>query len=331
MSRTAAILPFFFIILFGAGCGTDHFQSALHPDSAAASKIARLWWVMLIVYGLVFLITMGLCGYAFARPAAPRGTPEPQPPGGFLAFVVGGGIIFPLIVFIAMLFYALVVSVQIRTPETAFTVQVTGHKWWWDVRYPEHDITIANEIYIPAGEPIRLELQSADVVHSFWVPNLHGKMDALPDYPTSFWLQADNPGVYRGQCAEFCGKQHALMGFKVIVVPPDEFEQWVEARQSPPPEPEEGKVVDGHNVFFETGCHACHAIRGTDAVSEAGPDLTALANRRTLGAATLPNTRENLADWILEPERIKPGNLMPPTELTEDQLEALLAYLETLK
>jgi cytochrome c oxidase subunit 2 len=203
--------------------------------------------------------------------------------------------------------------------------------WWWEVRYPEQDIVTANEIHIPAGEPVRLELASADVIHSFWVPRLNGKRDLIPGMENVFWIQADEPGVYRGQCGEYCGAQHANMAFHVIALPRDEFNAWLAARTKLPPQPATAAAQRGAQIFRTAGCVQCHAIRGTQASGNAGPDLTHLGSRGTIGAAMLPNTRGNLAAWIADPQAIKPGIKMPRTFLAADDLQALVTYLEGLK
>lgn len=308
-----------------AGCPAEHPQSALHPASQEAGRIARLWWVMLGVYGAVTLATFALLAAALLRR---RGA---EAPGGGVRFVVVAGIVVPTVILVGMLFYSLRVSTALHLPEAAFTVRVTGFQWWWDVRYPDHDIVTANELYVPVGEVVRLELRAADVVHSFWVPNLHGKMDLLPEHPNQFWLRAEVPGVYRGQCAEFCGLQHALMAFDVVALPKDEFERWVAERQRPHPEPADDELRLGQEVFFSAGCNACHAVGGTDAVALVGPDLTHIGTRRTLGAGTVANTRGDLAGWISQPQVLKPGNLMPPSYLEPRELHALVRWLETLR
>jgi cytochrome c oxidase subunit 2 len=210
-------------------------------------------------------------------------------------------------------------------------VEVIGHQFWWEVRYPQHNVLTANEIHIPAGVPVRVHLGSQDVIHSFWVPELHGKLDMIPGQTNSFWLQADNPGEYKGICAEFCGTQHAKMLFLVVAQPPDEFAAWLEQQQQPAAVPAEPLAQQGLQVFLAAGCVECHAVRGTDATGNLGPDLTHIASRRTLGAGILPNNPGNLGGWIADPQHIKPGNLMPDSPLTGEELQALLAYMATLR
>jgi cytochrome c oxidase subunit II len=313
------------LLLLFSGCGGNDFQSALHPASEEARAISWLWWLMVVVYGAVFVVTLGLAAMAVLRRKSIDETPR-EAPGGPVRFVVISGIVVPSLILLAMLVYSLRTSSAMRALETEFVIEITGMRWWWDVRYPDHGIVTANEIRIPVGVPVRLDLTSGDVIHSFWVPNLHGKMDMMPDHVTRFWLQADRVGVFRGACAEFCGDQHALMGLDVIVMPRDEFDAWAAARGAPPVE---AGMDRGHQVFIDGGCAACHAIGGTEAVANVGPDLTHLAERLHLAAAFLPNTPENLARWIVEPQVLKPGNLMPPSHLDPDDLKALVEYLLT--
>jgi cytochrome c oxidase subunit II len=315
-------------ILLLASCGGNDFQSALHPASEEARAISWLWWLMLAVYGGVFVITMGLTAMALISKGRNGETERPVAPGGAVRFVVIAGIVVPSIILLVMLVLALRTSSAMRAPETVMMIEVTGHKWWWDVRYPNEEVVTANEIRIPVGMAVGLSLGSGDVIHSFWVPNLHGKMDMFPDHKNRFWLRADKVGSYRGICAEFCGDQHAWMGLDVVVMPQDEFWEWLAVRrQSRAPDP---GLARGRQVFASVGCAACHAIRDTDAIGNLGPDLTHLASRRTLGASTILNNREMLRKWILAPQSLKPGNLMPASHMEPEELELLLDYLQVL-
>jgi cytochrome c oxidase subunit II len=210
--------------------------------------------------------------------------------------------------------------------EPSVTIEVVAHDWWWEVRYPESGAITANEIHIPTGEPVLVVLRTADVIHSFWVPRLQVKADMIEGRSNELWLEADEPGRYRGQCAEFCGLQHANMVFWVEADPPSEFEDWLadqEADAAPP-------AGAGLEVFLGSTCVGCHAIRGTEADATVGPDLTHLASRETIAAGIRPNTRAELARWITDPQGVKPGAVMPPTELSADDFDALLDYLESL-
>jgi cytochrome c oxidase subunit 2 len=214
-------------------------------------------------------------------------------------------------------------------------IDVIGHQWWWEVRYEatqaDQTVVTANEIHIPVGQPVVIKTSSRDVIHSFWAPNIQGKRDLIPGYENALWLQADRPGVFRGQCAEFCGHQHAHMAFFVVAEPLDKFQSWLKQQVSTPPPPGDPDAIEGQQVFLSHPCVMCHTIRGSDAGAKAGPDLTHIASRMTIGAGTLTNTKGNLAAWILDSQSIKPGNMMPPNLLKADDLNALLTYLETLK
>jgi cytochrome c oxidase subunit 2 len=215
--------------------------------------------------------------------------------------------------------------------EDALTIEVIGHQWWWEVRYPEQQLVTANEIHIPVGQPVTLKLTSADVIHSFWVPELHGKRDLIPGRVNDFWLQADEAGDYWGLCAEFCGTQHAKMLFVLVAEPPEMFEQWVAAQQTAAAEPTDTLTQQGFDIFMEAECGTCHQIRGTPASGDFGPDLTHFASRLTLGAGAARNTRGTLAGWVVDPHGIKPGNLMPSSDVSGKDLQPLLAYLESLE
>jgi cytochrome c oxidase subunit 2 len=328
MTMRRAVISIAFASLV-TGCRDDNFQSVLHPASEEARAIAWLWWTMLFVYGSVFLITIGLTGVAIFRKRAKPESPSIEPPGGAARFVVVAGIVVPSVILLAMLVLALHTGSALRSPATTMTIRVTAHQWWWDVRYGDDEVITANEIVIPVGVAVGLELGSGDVIHSFWVPNLHGKMDMVPDHRNRFWIRADKVGTYRGICAEFCGDQHAWMGLDVIVLEAQEFDDWLaQRRQTRPPNPIETR---GLEIFTGAGCAACHAIRATEAIGSIGPNLTHVASRRMLGASTIPNSRASLRRWITEPQALKPGNLMPTSHLEADELELLLDYLMTLQ
>jgi cytochrome c oxidase subunit 2 len=218
---------------------------------------------------------------------------------------------------------------------SAVTVAVTGHQWWWEIQYedalPSRRVLTANELHIPTNRPVVLKVTSRDVIHSFWAPNLQGKRDLIPGYTTALWLQADRPGVFRAQCAEFCGLQHAHMALDVIAQQDREFDAWLDAMRQPGRESADSTTRRGRDVFMRARCAGCHTIRGTEAAGQIAPDLTHIASRSTLGAGTLPNTPDNLAAWIRDPQRVKPGNQMPPHPLADDELQALVAYLDTLR
>jgi len=213
------------------------------------------------------------------------------------------------------------------------SIRLTGHDWWWEIRYedrlPERVFETANEIHVPVGQPVRMGLAAADVIHSFWVPSLAGKMDLIPGRDNSTTIIAERPGIYRGQCAEYCGDQHAHMNILVVADPPQDFAAWREAELKPAADVTANDP--GRQIFLSKGCQLCHAIRGTPAVSRVGPELTHLGSQRTLAADTLPLTHSNLVAWIAEPQKIKPGCNMPAIGLSGAEREAVAAYLERLK
>jgi cytochrome c oxidase subunit 2 len=214
-------------------------------------------------------------------------------------------------------------------------ITVIGHQWWWEVQYPnsEADRTVitANEIHIPVGVPVEITTASRDVIHSFWVPNLTGKHDLIPGYNTAFWLRADRAGDYRGQCAEFCGLQHAHMSFWITAEPQADFDRWARAQRQPSVQPSNQELVRGQQVFLNNACVLCHNIGGTPAAGQAGPDLTHFGSRLTIAAGTLANNRGNLAGWITDPQTVKPGNHMATVPLPAEDLQPLVSYLESLR
>jgi cytochrome c oxidase subunit II len=247
--------------------------------------------------------------------------------------IVWAGILVPAVILL-IVFAATARTLRVlATPERAeeLTIHVIGHQWWWEVIYPQQGFETANELHIPVGRPVQIVLSTQDVIHSFWVPELHGKLDMIPGRTNAYWLQADEPGEYWGECAEFCGIQHAKMAFVVVAEPEAEFTAWLAQQQQPATAPTAALEQEGEQIFLGSTCVQCHAIKGTQATGELGPDLTHLASRRTLGAGALPNNPGSLSGWIANPQHIKPGNLMPASNLTGSELQALLAYLATLE
>lgn len=303
--------------------------SALDPRGEGSAVISRLWWLLLWIATAVFLVVLGFLLVAVMRGRRKDVNASKEVRWGE-PFIVVSGVVVPAIILI----FVFVVSLRdmaslSRSGEGArLTVDVISHDWWWEARYPNGAST-ANEIHIPAGEPVRLRLTSPDVIHSFWVPQLQAKRDHEPGRVNYMWLEADEPGRYRGQCAEFCGVGHAKMAFYVVADPPATFRAWL-ANEARPARAPTARAAQGRRIFLTTTCAGCHAIKGTPADARVGPDLTHLAQRETLMAGSIANTRANLAQVITDPLSIKP-TLMPPTELTTNQLEALLDYLEQLR
>jgi cytochrome c oxidase subunit 2 len=217
----------------------------------------------------------------------------------------------------------------------AVTLEVTAHQWWWTVKYldggPSEQVETANEIHVPVGRPVVVKLLSDDVIHSLWLPNLAGKRDLIPGRTALVQFRADKPGQYRGQCAEFCGFQHALMGLLVVAEPPAQFDAWLQAQRQSATPPTDAQALRGQSVFQSVSCAMCHTVQGTLAQGKRAPDLTHLASRQTLAAGTLPNTPQHLASWIADPQKHKPGTSMPATPLSADDLQAIVTYLGTLK
>lgn len=311
--------------------------SVLEPQGAAIS-IADLWWLLAGLGGAIFVLVMLYLAFALwrgrARRLASPNDPLPVASRASIRPVILGGIVLPLLVLPVVTLAALrtlrVISAFVA-PDL-LTIEVIGQQWWWEVRYPAHGFETANEIHIPVGQPVAIELRSDNVIHSFCVPELHGKLDLIPGRTNRFVIQADEAGEYRGLCAEFCGVQHANMMFLVIAQPADEFAAWLAQQQQPAPPPTTEIAQAGHAIFMAQTCLNCHAINGTAATGDLGPDLTHLASRRTLGAAMISNNLGNLGGWVANPQHIKPGNLMPATDgLTGAELQALLAYLQTLE
>jgi cytochrome c oxidase subunit II len=320
-----------------AGC--DGSPSALDPQGPAARHLAELTWILLgflgvATVGVLAVLALALLRRRGADPAAERQLRTER------LLIVGGGIVLPVaiaaVLMVLNVSYVRAVDGWTGRPITAglangAEVEIVGHRFWWEIRYPGEGFVTANELHIPVGRPVTISMTSIDVIHSFWVPQLHGKIDLTPGHTTYLTLEADRAGEYRGQCAEFCGVQHALMGFLVIAEEDEEHEAWRARQAEQAQEPETEQAAQGLQVFLEQGCGACHAIAGTDADGRLGPDLTHFGSRRTIGAATVPNTRGHLGGWIVDAQSIKPGNLMPPMRVGSDELLALLDFLEGLE
>ena len=316
----------------------DWLQSALRPAGPEADSVYALWEFMLWTATAVFVLVIGALLYGTFRRRRPGyETLADGAPGERRALhavtAAAGLTVVALFVFLVFDFSTGRALTAPRQP--AVRIEVTGHQWWWDVNYyhsvANRRVHTANEIHIPVGRPVLIRLNSQDVIHSFWAPDLNGKRDLIPGKESSLWIQADAPGVYRGQCAEFCGYQHAKMAFLVVAESPAQFARWYASQADTAKTPTDSLTARGQEVFLASPCVMCHAIQGTPAGATAGPDLTHLASRRYIGAGALPNTRGNLAGWVLDAQGIKPGAHMPPNSLSPADLQALLAYLGTLK
>jgi|SRR5581483_2432923 len=316
------------LLLLLAGCGGNG-QDTLSPHSTQAGQIANLFWVMMAVAWGGLLLVVALLFAAWKRR---------QTRGGdrFGTWMVGGaGIAMPIGVVAALFFFSDVFLIRdTQAPaasETRLTVTVIGHQWFWEARYPGTRAVVADEIHIPTRTPVNLQVRTVDVIHSFWVPELNRKIDVIPGRTNRILLETDRPGTYRGQCAEFCGLQHAHMAFLLIAQPPAQFRAWLARQAKPARRPTTAAQRDGRRVFLEGPCASCHTLRGTPADGVVGPDLTHLASRSTLAGLVLPNRKGYLAGWIVDSQHIKPGNQMPDVQLSGPQLTDLLAYLESLR
>jgi cytochrome c oxidase subunit 2 len=314
-------------------------QSALLARGPAAARIAGLWWLLLGVATVVYLAVLAVLAGVVVRRRRnqeERATTVAVTENPRNRWLLGGSAVLSALV-LAAAFTVMLRTHHALDPEARadLTVRVVGHRWWWEFRYqgqrPSDEIVTANELHIPTGRRVRLELTSVDVIHSWWVPNLQGKVDLVPGKTSITWLQADEPGVSRGQCAEYCGLQHARMSLLVVAEPPAEFGRWLALQRQPAAEPADDVSRRGRTIFQSSGCGYCHAVRGTPTLGLLAPDLTHLASRRTIAAATLANVRGNLAGWVADPQGLKPGNMMPRVPLGSADLLAVVAYLETLR
>jgi cytochrome c oxidase subunit 2 len=315
--------------LLGA-CSTGS-PSTLNAHGPDANRIAWLWWFMFAVSALVIVLVTVLLVVGILPRRNRRYRPRETPAWAWRTVLLGG-VVFPVLVLTALWVLTLRdIRAISATRRSALTVAVVGHDWWWEIRYPQQEIVTANEIHIPTGQPVKILLTTNDVLHSFWVPQLAGKTDLIAGKTNVMWVQADRAGVYRGQCAEFCGLQHAHMAFFVIAQAPADFRSWLFQESVAPATPSEPNLAQGRQVFTGTTCAECHTIKGTTAAGIDGPDLTHFGSRMTIGAGTVPNTRGNLDGWIVDSQSIKPGNLMPPIPVSPQDLQALIDYLESLQ
>lgn len=332
----------------------------LDHHGSEAQTIAGVWWTMFALAAGVYLVVGGLVVAAILRRPPRRegldGGDGPDPDDAEVGAGTGaeeadelvpedlrterldsrwiwiGGVVVPVLILAVIAVLTVTSTRDLRAPEEGeLVVEVRGERWWWDVRYPESGVRTANEIHLPVGRPIDLVLISDNVIHSFWVPQLAGKVDLVPGQPNHLRFEIDDPGAYRGVCAEYCGIGHARMDVVVVGEEPQEFGRWQARRQQPAPGPSDELQAQGQRVFMSAPCAGCHRIYGTDADAEIGPDLSDFGSRDWIGAITVENTPQNLANWIVDSHTIKPGSLMPPQPVDGDQIEALVAYLGELR
>jgi cytochrome c oxidase subunit II len=311
------------LVLALAGCGGN--QNTLDPAGHPERSISNLFWVMfgvaIVGFGLiVFLLFLGWVRRA--QPNLPGGRGE----AAATRIVLGFGVALPIVLLSALFiwsdFFVMRSTAAPARGSTPLTIHVIGHQWWWEVRYDNSTAVTANEIHIPVGTRVGVVLTTADVIHSFWVPELNRKVDMIPGTENRLLLIADHPGVYRGQCAEFCGLQHANMAVEVVAQPKAQFDAWLAHNEQP--------AAHGSPLFAQN-CSGCHAIRGTSSRATVGPDLTHFASRRTIAAATFANTPQNLREWLRDPQHVKPGNRMPNLRLSDADWAALQRYVDSLR
>ena len=321
------------LLVFVAGCaGVHHPQTIFAPRSDFSAELDGLfksifWWAV-----VVFLVVETLLLIAIARFRARPGAPEPKPLHGHTVLEIGWTLAPALIlVFIAVPTMRAVFDTAGHAPEGALRVEVIGHQWWWEYRYPTLNIRAYNELHVPVRTPIQIELTSGDVIHSFWVPALGGKRDLIQGRTNRIAFKADSTGEYWGQCAEFCGASHANMRLRVFVQSDSQFQRWVDQQRALPAAPDKGSPAEaGQQVFKRSACIGCHTIEGI-AQGKVGPELSHVGSRTTIAGALFPNTSESLHRWIMNAPSLKPGALMPPQNLSPQDLDAIVAYLQSLK
>jgi cytochrome c oxidase subunit 2 len=313
-------------------------QSVLAPAGHEASSIHDLWLLMLAVTTVVYVVTMAYVLVSFARAVRHRDAPSQLDTAETtLARAVSSAVGLTVVILMVLLVASIATGrvYGARRDRDAVSIEVTGHQWWWEIEYEDavadRHVHTANEIHIPVNRPVVFKVTSRDVIHSLWMPNFQGKRDLIPGYITAIAMQADRAGTFRGQCAEFCGMQHAHMALTVVAQADDEFNRWLDGLRAPAPDPQDDQEKRGRDLFMTVRCAGCHTVRGTGANGLVGPDLTHLASRATLAAGTLPNDAAALRKWIADPQAVKPGNQMPANPLSAADSDALVAYLESLR
>lgn len=322
------------LLLTSIACaGAPNFMA---PHGATADAEASLGWGVTVVGIVVTLLVFTLLLIGLFRRRDPDTTPK-HATNRSVVWIIAGGVVLPAAVLIVVTGFTMRTLRAVAEPagRADVTVQVIAHRWWWEIKYlaatPDLTVVTANEMHIPVHGRVHVELISADVIHSFWVPQLAGKMDVIPGQQNATWIMADTAGAYRGECAEFCGAQHAHMDFTVVAEPAAAFGQWLSAQRAVAAVPADSLARAGYNVFRISACAACHTIRGADVFGKVGPELTHLASRRTIAAGMLPNTPGNLAAWIVNAPSLKPGVEMPALPMSAATEHALLGYLSTLR
>jgi cytochrome c oxidase subunit 2 len=332
-ARPALALPLYILL---AGC--SGWQSALDPQGPQSGYLLQLIWGFTILCTVIWVLVMLVLALALWRKDRPLADPLAQDPRAERRYmlIIGGLVIATALTVLGLTgwSYASQKKLYARV-DPQITIQITGQQWWWDIRYeneqPDQVFTTANELHIPVDVPVKLKLKASDVIHSFWVPSLAGKQDLIPGQDNELHLSASRPGLYRGQCAEFCGMQHAHMAILVVAESREDFDRWRTNQLASAADPQGEDAKRGRDAFLSKPCIMCHAIQGTSAGGRTGPDLTHVAGRRYIGAGVLPTSRGNLAAWIVDPHGIKPGVNMPTIKLEPADVNAIASYLESLK
>ncbi len=305
--------------------------SALDGAGSESTRIGGVWWLM---FGLSAAVYVGVAGFILMAVVRGRhSAPEPPDARKDERFIWIGGLLMPVLILAVLAVVTVTTTRDLRPDDpNAVRIEVVGKRWWWDVRYPDDDVTSANEIHVPVDRPVDLVLTSTDVIHSFWVPELAGKVDMVPGQVNHLRFTPTKAGVYRGECAEFCDIGHANMAFMVVAEPAEDFARWLARGASGGgTTPQAELAARGEVVFLRESCGGCHLVKGTSAQGKRGPDLSDFGSRRTIAAATVPNTPENLVEFIRQPRSVKPGVLMPPSpQISDEELQALVAYLRGL-
>jgi cytochrome c oxidase subunit 2 len=321
------------LVLFTVGCAGN--QSMFNPQGPAARRIADLGSLLIGICLIVYVVVLAVAAWSLLRRR--QAADDSEQTTARLGTIVTAAVAVTAAILVTLTGLSAAAGRGLTSPTSTYavTVDVIGHQWWWDFQYrsdkPQEFVTTPNELHVPVGVPVVLRAQSRDVIHSFWVPNLQGKRDLIPGQITTTWIQADRAGIYRGQCAEFCGHQHAKMAFTVVAEPMDAFQQWLQRQRRPAADPTGEPERRGREVFMQSTCVTCHTIRGTDAGAHVGPELTHVGSRPTIAAGTLPNSLEHLRMWVANPPSIKPGTRMPPHGLSPEDFDAVIAYLRSLQ
>ncbi|HEY8885459.1 MAG TPA: cytochrome c oxidase subunit II [Chloroflexota bacterium] len=316
-------------LVVGSAVASADSSSPLTPASAVATATANLFWVIVAIAGIIFVGVEGVLFYALFAYRQRPGREAAQFHGSTWLEITWTAIPALILLVVFVLTVKTVVANQLPAGDP-LEIRAVAHQWWWEFDYPAEGITTANELHVPVGERVVVKLSSVDVIHSFWIPSLVPKLDAVPGQDRTLWFDANQAGDYAGRCAEFCGVEHTWMLFRVVAQSPDEYAAWIKAQQQPAPAPT-GLALQGQQLYQAQTCASCHAIAGSSSNGIVGPSLTHVASRWSIGAGVLDNTPDNLSRWLADPQAFKSGSAMPNYHFGPDDVKALTAYLETLK